>query len=475
MKKRMKTIVILVVWILTFTGIANADLAERIDSVISGSLQEGVVFSIEVVEADTGDTVYEHSMKKSLIPASNIKIITTAAALRYLGANFEYKTKVGLYGNSLVIIGSGDPLLGDEQTDAKYGRPKGWIFDDIAKKLKSDGIRTIGDIIVDTGIFDNECVHSSWPAAELNRSYACEVSGLNYNLNCIKLSARNIGGRIHITMEPKTSFVSLINKVKPISRGNSSLGTYRNSQPNKLTVHGECKNEYGPIEVAIEKPAAFFGYLLFEHLTEASIETKGRFIEKVLDEANEFKMIAEYKTTLIDCLERCHKDSLNLGAEALMKTIAAAGNPDGRHGSWERGRELIGEYLMELGIEANKFNIDDGCGLSRQNKLSAWIITKVLLDVYNSENWRIYRDSLAIGGVEGTSSIADNFRDEKYKGKVMGKSGYIRGVKSLSGVCATAQGDYIFSIIANNTNGQTRNIINDIAEAIIDEAEDEQD
>jgi len=475
MKKRMKITIISVVFTLSFAGLAHADLAQRIGPVISGSLQEGVVFSIEVVEADTGDIVYEHGAKESLIPASNMKIITTAAALRYLGADFEYKTKVGLDGNSLVVIGSGDPLFGDEQTDAKYGRPKGWIFEDITKKLKSDGITTIGDIIVDSGVFDNECVHPSWPAAELNRSYACEVSGLNYNLNCIKLSARNIGGRIQIIMEPQTSFVTLINKVRPISRGDSSLGTYRNSQPNKLTVHGECKHEYGPIEVAIEKPAAFFGYLLFEHLTEASIETKGRFIEKVLNDANDFKMLAEYKTTLIDCLERCHKDSLNLGAEAIMKTIAAAGNPDKKQGSWQKGRELIGEYLTELGIDADKFNIDDGCGLSRENKLSAEIITKALLDVYNSENWKMYKDSLAIGGVEGTSSIADNFKDEKYRGKVMGKSGYIRGVKSLSGVCVTAGGDYIFSIIANNTNGQTRNVINDIAEAIIDEAEDEQD
>jgi D-alanyl-D-alanine carboxypeptidase/D-alanyl-D-alanine-endopeptidase (penicillin-binding protein 4) len=475
MKGSIKTIIILVVWNLTFAGIANAEIAERIGPVISRSLQKGVVFSIEIVEADTGNTVYEHSAKKSLIPASNMKIITTAAALRYLGADFEYKTKVGLYGDSLVIIGSGDPLLGDEETDAKYSREKGWIFEDIAMKLKSDGITTIGDIIVDSGVFDNQCVHSSWPAAELNRSYACEVSGLNYNLNCIKLSAKNNGGRINIMMEPQTSFVTLINKVKPISSGNSSLGTYRNSQPNKLTVHGECKNESGPIEVAIEKPAAFFGYLLFEHLTEASIETKGQFIEKVLNDSNDFKMIAEYKTTMIDCLERCHKDSLNLGAEALMKTIAAAGNPDKKHGSWQKGSELIGEYLMELGIEASKFNIDDGCGLSRQNKLSAEIITKVLLDVYNSENWIAYRDSLAIGGVEGTSSIADHFKDEKYRGKVLGKSGYIRGVKSLSGVCVTTEGDYIFSIIANNTNGQTRTVINDIAQAIIDEAQDEQD
>ena len=472
MNIRMKQRIILVVLILSLVNLTHANLAKRIDSIIGQSLQQGVRFSIHIVDADTGSTAYKHGSNESMIPASNMKIITTAAALRYLGADFEYKTKVGLCGNTLVIIGSGDPLLGDEQTDTRYGRKKGWIFKDIAQKLKRDGITTIEDIIADTGVFDNECVHPSWPDAELNRSYACEVSGLNFNVNCIKLSVQNVGGQVNISMEPQTSFVTLVNVVKPITSGDSSLGTYRNRQPNKLTVHGECKNEYGPIEVAIEKPAAFFGYLLFEHLTEAGIETKGQFLEKVLDDTNDFKLIAEYKTTMSDCLERCHKDSLNLGAEALMKTIAAVNNPDKKYGSWERGRELIGKYLLELGIDENQFNIDDGSGLSRQNKLSAGIITKVLLDVSKSDNWTMYRDSLAVGGVEGTSSIADNFKEEQYKGKILGKTGYINGVKSLSGICITAGGDYIFSILANSTNGQTRTIINNIAKAIIDDMAD---
>ncbi len=468
MKEQMKKIVISGVLILSLAGFAHADLAKRIGPVISGSLQEGVTFSIHIVKADTGSTVYEKGAKEPLIPASNMKIITTAAALRYLGADFEYKTKVGLYENSLVVIGSGDPLLGDEQTDAKYGRQKGWIFEDIVGKLKRDGITSIEDIIVDTGVFDNECVHPSWPVAELNRSYACEVSGLNYNLNCIELSVRNTGGRVNILMEPQTSFVTLINKVKPISRGDSSLGTYRNSQPNKLTVHGECKNEYGPIEVAIEKPAAFFGYLLFEHLSKASIEIKGRFIEKVLDNDSDFRLLAEYKTTMSDCLARCQKDSLGLAAEAQLKTIAAVNNPSGKNGSWDRGRELISEYLSGLGIDKSQFYIDDGSGLSRQNKLSAHTLTTVLSDLFNSENWEMYRDSLAVGGVDGT--IAKHFKAEPYKGKILGKTGYISGVKSFSGICITAGGDYIFSILANDTNGQTRTVINDIAQAIIDDA-----
>ncbi len=465
-----KKILILAILATILTNFANADLVERINRVISQSLREGVILSIHIVEADSGSTVYKHNAEKPMIPASNMKIITTAAALKYLGPDYYYTTKVGLCGNTLVIIGGGDPLLGDEQTDSKYGREKGWIFHDITEVLKRNDVNAIENIVVDTGIFDNQCVHLSWPRAELNKDYACEVSGLNYNLNCIKVSAENIGGRVNVLIEPKTSFITFINKVKPITSGDNKIGTYRNQQPNKLTVYGECKNEIGPIEVAIEKPAAFFGYLLFEHLTEAGISTNGQFIEKILDDANNYKTLTEYKTNIKDCLARCHKESLGLVAEALLKTIAAVNNPDGRNGSWERGRERISDYLLELGIDEEQFYIDDGSGLSRQNELSANTLTTVLLDIYNSQNWEMYRDSLAVGGVDGT--IAKYFKEEIYREKILGKTGYISGVKSFSGICTTAGGDYIFSILANETNGQTRTVINNIAKAIIDEAAD---
>jgi D-alanyl-D-alanine carboxypeptidase/D-alanyl-D-alanine-endopeptidase (penicillin-binding protein 4) len=130
---------------------------------------------------------------------------------------------------------------------------------------------------------------------------------------------------------------------------------------------------------------------------------------------------------------------------------------------------MISQFLLGLGLDKSQFYIDDGSGLSRQNELTAYAITTVLSNIYNGRNWRLYRDSLAVGGVDGT--IEKYFKEKKYKGKILGKTGYIRSVKSFSGVCVTGQGDYIFSILANNTNGQTRTVINNIAQAIIDNVE----
>jgi D-alanyl-D-alanine carboxypeptidase/D-alanyl-D-alanine-endopeptidase (penicillin-binding protein 4) len=257
MKAQMKRLLIGVVFALCLGSFAKADLANQVDRIISQSLQRRVKFSIHIVEADSGSTLYDHNARDLMIPASNMKIMVSTAALKYLGPDYEFNTKVGLCDDTLVIIGSGDPLLGDEKTDAKYGREPGWIFKDITHTLKGKGIETVEDIIVDNSVYDDEYVHPSWSANDLNKWYACEVSGLNYNDNCVGIGAKNIGGRTSVFIQPQTSFVTLINEVVPISKGNSSIGTYRNRQPNKLTVRGKCKEEeYGPFDVAIEQPAA---------------------------------------------------------------------------------------------------------------------------------------------------------------------------------------------------------------------------
>ncbi|OHB58693.1 MAG: D-alanyl-D-alanine carboxypeptidase/D-alanyl-D-alanine-endopeptidase [Planctomycetes bacterium RBG_13_44_8b] len=464
----MRKFLIITVLSICLESIAQADLTKEINGIIRRSSQRNVQFSILVVKADSGDTVYSHEATKAMTPASNMKIIITTAALKYLGPAYEYKTKVGLTSNTLVIIGSGDPLLGDEVTDTKYGRKKYWILNDIATALKSKDIKVISDIIVDSNVFDDQLVHPSWPKAELNRWYACEVCGLNYNDNCVQISAENKVGEVSVFIDPQTKYIQFINNVKPVSSGDSLIGSYRSLEPNKITVFGKCKKQVGPFDVAIERPAAFFAFLLAEHLTKAGINISGHIVEKPVPPES-IIVLAEYKTPIADCLARSNKNSLGLAAEALLKTIAVESNPNKKNGSWSKGREVVSQYLSELGIDSSQFYIDDGSGLSEQNKLSVNALTKVLLSVYKSENWQLYKDSLAVGGVDGT--IAGAFKDKKYKGKIFGKTGYISTVKSFSGVCSTEQGDYIFSIITNKANGQTRQAINDIAEAIIDYAD----
>jgi D-alanyl-D-alanine carboxypeptidase/D-alanyl-D-alanine-endopeptidase (penicillin-binding protein 4) len=467
MKIELKKFLVSVLLSIGFVSVTSAALAERINGIINKSSQKGVQYSIAVIKADSGQVVYSHDANRAMMPASNMKIITSAAALKYLGPDYEFRTEVGLCGDMLVIKGGGDPLLGDEATDAKYQREPGWIFKDIAAALKRNSITAVKDIVVDGGIFDNVRVHPNWPREQLNQWYACEVSGLNYNDNCIAITVKNTGGNITIGIRPETGFIKITNEIKPVQKGKSAVGAYRNQTPNSITLKGKCQKGEGPFDYAIEKPAEFFGFLLQEHLTETGIKVDGGIIEKPAPGDCDYRKIAEYKTPMVDCLTRCNKNSLGLAAEALLKTIAAAAEPGGRNGSWAKGRELIDKYMLALGIERGEFYIDDGSGLSRGNKLSANAITKVLLDVYKSRNWELYKNSLMVGGVEGT--ISKPFKEEKYMGKVLGKTGNIAGVKSFSGICSGKGGEYIFSILANDVRPGTREVINEITKAIMDD------
>jgi len=469
MKAQMKKLLVAAVLSISLVNLASADLAKQINGIINQPSQKKVQFSIHIIKAGSGKAVYKHHANRALVPASNMKIITTAAALKFLGPHYKYKTKVGLCGDTLVVIGSGDPLLGDKVTDAKYGRNNGWIFEDIAAVLKANGIASVKDIIIDSSAFDDQRIHPNWPKKDLNKRFACEVSGLNFNGNCIEVTAKSVKNKVKLAIEPETSYVKIINKCKPTSKPPNTVWCSRPAGTNTITVRGKCYKQCKPVRVTVERPAVFFGHLLAENLDRAGINTKGQLVEKRVAEDCNLKELAEYSTPIADCLARCNKNSFGLAAEALLKTIAAEGNPDKKKDGWAGGRTVISRYLSELGVDRGEFYIDDGSGLSRENKLSANVITKVLLDVYESRNWKLYRDSLAVGGVDGT--IGKYFKEKKYKGKVLGKTGYLTGAKSFSGICSTARGDYIFSIPANNATGQTRKAINDIAKAIVDDAD----
>ncbi len=449
---------------------ASAELADRINAALNRSSREGVQLSVRVIDADSGREVYSRNDSMPLTCASNMKLIVSSAALHYLGPDYRYSTVVGLSGKTLVVKGSGDPLLGDEKIDAKYGRQRGWVFRDVVSVLKKKGIGSVKDIIVDAGIFDDERVHPNWLRKDLNKWYAAEVCGVNYNDNCIAISTINNGGSVEVLIEPQTGFIKYENEVRPTSKGAGTIGSYRTTEPNRLIIRGTCRSKLGPFDVAIEEPAAFFGYMLAEHLQAGGITIRGRLYDKVAEPDYDLEPLAVYHTSLADCLERCNKNSLGIVAEAMLKTIAAESTPLRRGGSWEKGRELIGDYLMGLGLNPTEFNIDDGSGLSRENRLSANVVSTVLFRVYNSSDWNLLGPSLAVGGEDGT--IGRYFNHDDYEGKVIAKTGYISGVRALSGVCMTGSGDFIFSIIANRIRGRTYGDMRDAVKAIIDEYDD---
>jgi serine-type D-Ala-D-Ala carboxypeptidase/endopeptidase (penicillin-binding protein 4) len=455
----------LILWSGILSGIAAAASTQNIDSILRSSEAKRAKFSIYAVKASSGKPLYSYRASAAMIPASNMKLITTASAVHYLGADYVFRTEVGLWNENLVIIGQGDPILGDAVTDQNYGRKPGWILDTIVSVLKQNKVQTINDIIVDASFFDNNRVHPAWPADQLNQWYACEVSGLNYNSNCVHITAQKQGGKAVLTIDPPTSFITLINQINLVTKGDSAIGAYRNSKPNALIVKGKL-NTQTEFDLALEKPAAFFAWLVREHLTRAGIEVKGSLLQQYVKNKPGIKILHMFETPLSDVLDRCNKDSLGLAAECLVKTISAE-NTEGRiNGEWPHGLSLIERYLESLGNDPNVFCFDDGSGLSRNNRLTTQIIVSVLRDIYQMPDWKMFETSLSVGGEDGTA--AKYFQNPRYKGNILGKTGYISGVRAFSGVCKTPNGDILFSILTESGGSQIRSVINDITEAIFD-------
>jgi len=453
---------------LLFAPAAAASLSDRISNIINDKAQKTARFTIKIVDASSARTLYTLNSEEPMAPASNMKIISSGAAMHYLGADYRFVTRVGIIDNSLVVIGGGDPLLGDWLTDQRHGRSPGWLLDDIVYALQENKKTKLDEIIIDWHVFDNNRVCKNWPAEQLNQSFACEVSGLNYNRNCIKISARRSGSKAVVTLDPATRYLDIINEVTVAPKGSSVIAAYRTPQANRLKIVGRAAEDAGAsADVAIEAPAAYFGVLLAEHLARSGITIPNHIVQKYAGNESRIKIIREYGTPMTDVLARCNKDSFNLAAEALVKTISAEHTDRRINGEWPHGQVLIGRYLQSLGIAADEFVLDDGSGLSRANRLTANAITKVLLDIYHREYWAVFRESLAVGGADGT--LGRHFQSAKYRGKIIGKTGYLDRVRSFSGVCATRQGDVIFCILTSGGSAATRVAINSIAEAIIDE------
>jgi serine-type D-Ala-D-Ala carboxypeptidase/endopeptidase (penicillin-binding protein 4) len=168
-------------------------------------------------------------------------------------------------------------------------------------------------------------------------------------------------------------------------------------------------------------------------------------------------------------LARANKDSMNLYAESLCKRLGFAAT--GESGSWQNGTAALGQFLRAAGVGESEFKLDDGCGLSKENVISPHALIRVMAYDYHSANRRAFLETLAVGGVDGT--LEDRFRGTDLKGRVFGKSGYVSGVRSLSGYLKAKDGHYYaFSILMNKVpeDGMAKPLQDRIVKSIDDHA-----
>lgn len=441
---------------------AQSTLEARLRPLLSDRNLAGAKVALRVVQlgdrAGADRVLYSTLGDQALMPASNMKLLTVAAALHTLKPDFAFSTGLMLHEGDLHLWGDGDPTLGD----AELLRPAGWttttVFRHWADELRRRGIRQVRHVIFDDSVFDEEFIHPRWPAGQLNRRYAAEVAGLNLNANCIDLYlAPADGNATSCRLDPVTRYVTIRNLVRPGAQ-NTAWGA-RAPQSNEITLRGDLRAALvKPLSVTVYDPAAFTATVMAETLREAGVEITGevrrdrqsrqRYQAARPADRAPWTAIGVHKTPLPIVLTRCNKDSMNLYAEALLKRIGFAAA--GQSGSWANGGAAVLSYARSLGVNIDNLKIDDGSGLSRDNRVTAELLCAVLSSAHHGPGRDAFAATLAVAGVDGT--LDDRFSTFPHLQKrVLAKSGYISGVRSLSGYLNARDGRVIaFAILMND-------------------------
>lgn len=450
--------------LLAFAELALGDLQSEIQSIISRSELRGGTAGVCIINAASGESLVKINASESMIPASNQKLLTTGTALHVLGPTFTFQTKMVLEGESLIIIGDGDPTIGDRELHGTTN----WSFENAeldaelmawVNAVKQAGVKKIKNLIVDDRIFDTNFVHPSWPADQINNWYCAQVAGINYHLNVIHFypsprpNARADLGNI----APRMDWLTIGNKTssKTGKQDRSSFWVARSPNSNQMTARGNVHEQHtAPVKIAFHDPPLVFGNTLASLLRKNGISVEA--VRRIHPEsAIRGETIFIRKTPLQYALRRCNINSHNLYAESLLKRLAASAT--NRAGTFDEGASVVeNSVLLRLGSYQPGLVAADGSGMSRENRISAqtlaqWLATFGLHDPVG----RAMLDSLA---TPGNGTLNNRFKNVDLDGaSIHAKSGYLRGVCALSGyVLHEKNPPLAFSIIVNDIDGSVK-------------------
>lgn len=427
-----------------------AEVARELGELVGGA--KGATRVAGVVEdVATGQRWFEHNGGVPLKPASVLKLCTTAAALDRFGPDFKLSTRLYLRGDELIVVGGGDPGLGDERLVERGAPDIDAVFKQWAESLRGQGAARLSGVVVDDSIFDREWTHPDWPADQQDTWYQAPVGGLNLNDNCLD-------GRIVI----RDRVAQLVLRPDlPAELVSNQLNVSKQHKPAVTRKPGSDLFEFrGPVARAAElgpvsagSPTIFFSFALRRALEKNGVEVAGNVVRRAVDAPalRSAKLIGVHETPLRDAIWRANTFSQNLFAECLLKALAAY-EPDGRRtaqpGSFERGAAQVRATLERLGVPTAGAEFRDGSGLSHDNRVTAEMLVRLLRVMHGHRQREAFVASLARAGEEG--SMKRRFGDSVFRGRLIGKTGTIAGVSTFAGYATRADGTTLaFAILVN--------------------------
>lgn len=462
-------------------GALGSSLERQIQTAIEKAKLGSARVGVSVVDVETGHELVgivrnAGESGDAFMPASNMKLITSGVATLVLGPDFEFRTELFVQGDRLYVVGSGDPAICDPELLDRMHTTIDSVMDTLVSSIKQSGATAIREIVLNDRVFDREYVHPDWPTEQLNRSYCAEVCGLNFHANVLNVfvaPAKQSGGDVSARTEPSGSWLTIKRLAKTVREGSTEVWLERDKAAYAFKLHGTVRSALNvPVQVTVGEPSVMFGRVLADRIGKAGLGVQGMTPTTRLVEADEqlpafANPAAVIRTPLSVVLERCNVDSDNLYAECLLKSVGY--KETGQPGSWANGSAVVRTQIKSaLGSDlASRLVMADGSGLSRNNRVTPEMLTRWLAHMAKSSGAEAYIASMAKAGEEGT--LKKRFRKSKLGGEVRAKSGYIRGVRSLSGFVTSSDGRQLaFAVLVDHLPGGTDQRAKDLHEDVVE-------
>ena len=435
---------------------------KTVETILGNSCLRKQNFGIKIHSLERNKTLYSVNSNRLFAPASNVKLLTTAMALKRLRP--EYRFKTGLYATTPVggetlrgdifIKGFGDPNLVSEQM---------WL---LVKELKNIPLRKVhGDIIADASFFDNNLRVKTWKKGGVE-AYNAPLGALSFNFNTVTVHinpGEKPGDRPVVVVDPNIEFIRVDNRARTVSKSKRSrliVNRIDRGGHNEITISGVVSVNHAreTYYLNITRPAYYAASVFKEYLRQEGVEVTGKVRVGFVPEGA-YEILSHSSMPLSLILRGLNKFSNNFVAEQILKTIGA--DIYGSPGTTLNGLRAMDEYMQSLKYKPEGFSILDGSGLSRQNRLSPDQIVSVFQDMY--ADLGVYPEFISALGVMGRDgNVLKRMNGHNSAERARVKTGTLNSVSALSGYFQSADGErFAFSILMNDlkcSNGQAKRL-----------------
>ncbi len=432
---------------------APGDLKTDIDRILADPRLDGATAGVTVRDARTGAVLYTHDADQRVVPASNNKIETSAAAFGILGAGYRFRTKVSVRGGDLYIKGTGDPTLGAA------------AYDRLAAAVAAKGVtRVRGDLVADESWFEGPRLGPDWDPTDFPYAYAAEISALTvaaddvFDVGSVDVAVKPtvVGRPPEVALSPETGVVTIDNRATTGPAGSAAtVSVDRTVGTNTIVISGSVPADDTTFDdlATVQDPALYAADVFRRALRAHGVTIAGDITHGTTPRGA--RVVTTRRSIPLSRLATPFlKLSNNMIAEILVKAI---GHQVTGHGSWTAGLPVIARYLRTLGVDTSQVEQTDGSGLGHSNYTTATQLSNVLRAIQRKPWFPVFYDAIPIAGqpdplVGGT--LRSRMAGTPAAGNVHAKTGTLTGVSALSGYVTSSGGErLIFSIVFNGYRG----------------------